>query len=177
MPSSGAVAQGVPRTWNFDAIIGRRTRSDTQAKQIKSFVTVTTPIVLPWPLQSGLEAATRALFDLGGQSSADFLQPVGEAALVSPDSVVARVQEPAVAFHRRRCGCHNGARRAACAYRCVGAHYLPCRSNSTTAADRTCRHGYDLRRSRQGRGHDRPRSPNARSSRRLDASRQSLPCQ
>jgi len=48
---------------------------------------VTTPIVLPWPLQSGLEAATRTLFDLGDQSSADFLRPAGEAALVSPDSV------------------------------------------------------------------------------------------
>jgi uncharacterized protein (DUF2236 family) len=52
---------------------------------------VTTPIVLPWPLQSGLEAATRALFDLDDQSSADFLHPVGEAALVSPDSVSWRV--------------------------------------------------------------------------------------
>jgi uncharacterized protein (DUF2236 family) len=52
---------------------------------------VTTPIVLPWPLQSGLEAATRALFDLGDQSSADFLRPAGEAALVSPDSVSWRV--------------------------------------------------------------------------------------
>jgi hypothetical protein len=57
---------------------------------------VTTPIVLPWPLQSGLEAATRALFDLGDQSSADFLRPAGEAALVSPDSVSWRVQEPAL---------------------------------------------------------------------------------
>jgi uncharacterized protein (DUF2236 family) len=61
------------------------------AKQIKSFVVVTTPIVLPWLLQRGLEAAMRALFDLGGQSSADFLQPVGEPALVSPDSVSWRV--------------------------------------------------------------------------------------
>ena len=49
------------------------------------------PIVLPWPLRSGLEAATRALFDLGDQSSADFLRPVGEAALVSPESVSWRV--------------------------------------------------------------------------------------
>jgi len=48
---------------------------------------VTTPIVPPWPLRSGLEAATRALFNLGNQSSADFLRPAGEAALVSPDSV------------------------------------------------------------------------------------------
>jgi uncharacterized protein (DUF2236 family) len=46
--------------------------------------------VLPWPLQSGLELATRLLFDLGDQSS-DFLQPAGEAALVAPDSVSWRV--------------------------------------------------------------------------------------
>jgi len=52
---------------------------------------VTAPIVLPWPLRSGLETAARALFDLGYQSSADFLQPTGEAALVSPDSVSWRV--------------------------------------------------------------------------------------
>jgi uncharacterized protein (DUF2236 family) len=52
---------------------------------------VTAPIVLPWPLRSSLEVATRALFDLGHQSSADFLQPAGEAALVSPDSVSWRV--------------------------------------------------------------------------------------
>ena len=52
---------------------------------------MTTPIVLPWPLQSGLEAATRTLFDLGDQSSDDFLLPAGEAALVSPDSVSWRV--------------------------------------------------------------------------------------
>jgi uncharacterized protein (DUF2236 family) len=52
---------------------------------------VTTPIVLPWPLQSGLEAATRALFDPGDRSSVDFSRPSGEAALVSPDSVSWRV--------------------------------------------------------------------------------------
>ena len=49
------------------------------------------PIALPWPLRSGLEAATRALFDFGEQSSTDFLRPAGEAALVSPDSVSWRV--------------------------------------------------------------------------------------
>jgi hypothetical protein len=48
---------------------------------------VTAPIVLPWPLQSGLEAATRALLDPGDRSSVDFSRPIGEAALVSPDSV------------------------------------------------------------------------------------------
>jgi uncharacterized protein (DUF2236 family) len=52
---------------------------------------VTAPIVLPWPLRTGLEVATRALFALCDQSSADFLQPAGEAALVSPDSVSWRV--------------------------------------------------------------------------------------
>jgi uncharacterized protein (DUF2236 family) len=58
---------------------------------MKSFATVTTPIVLPWPLRSGLEAATRALFDLGDRSPADFLRPVGEAALVPADSISWRV--------------------------------------------------------------------------------------
>src|SRR5262249_5393030 len=81
----------VSRAWNFAAIARRRTRSNSQAKQIKSFVTVTAPIVLPWLLRSGLEAATRALLDLGDQSSVDFLRPPGEAALVSPDSVSWRV--------------------------------------------------------------------------------------
>src|SRR5262245_47326895 len=56
----------------------------TDTKQTRSFATVNAPIVLPWPLRSGLEAAARALFDLGDQSSADLLRPVGEAALVSP---------------------------------------------------------------------------------------------
>jgi uncharacterized protein (DUF2236 family) len=52
---------------------------------------VTTPIVLPWPLQSSLEAATRLLFEPGDRPSLDFSQPVGEAALVSPNSVSWRV--------------------------------------------------------------------------------------
>jgi uncharacterized protein (DUF2236 family) len=52
---------------------------------------VNAAIVLPWPLRSGLEATARTLFDLGDQSSADFLRPAGEAALVSPDSVSWRV--------------------------------------------------------------------------------------
>ena len=52
---------------------------------------MTAPIVLPWPLQSGLEAATRALLDPGDRSSVDFSRPIGEAALVSPDSVSWRV--------------------------------------------------------------------------------------
>ena len=52
---------------------------------------MTAPIMLPWPLQSGLEAATRALLDTGDRSSVDFSRPIGEAALVTPDSVAWRV--------------------------------------------------------------------------------------
>jgi uncharacterized protein (DUF2236 family) len=51
---------------------------------------VTTPIVLPWPLQRSLEAATQVLFEPVGPSL-DFSQPAGEAALVSPNSVSWRV--------------------------------------------------------------------------------------
>jgi uncharacterized protein (DUF2236 family) len=52
---------------------------------------VTTPVVLPWPLQSGLEAATRVLFEPVDRTPLDFSQPAGEAALVSPNSVSWRV--------------------------------------------------------------------------------------
>jgi uncharacterized protein (DUF2236 family) len=58
---------------------------------MKSFAAATTPIILPWPFQSGLEAATQALFDPGDRSSTDFLRPIGEAGLVSLDSVSWRV--------------------------------------------------------------------------------------
>jgi uncharacterized protein (DUF2236 family) len=50
-----------------------------------------TPIILPWPLQSSLEAAARALLEPGDWSHIDFSRPTGEAALVSPDSVSWRV--------------------------------------------------------------------------------------
>ncbi len=52
---------------------------------------VTAPIILPWPLQSSLETAARALLDPGNRPSVDFSQPAGEAALVSADSVSWRV--------------------------------------------------------------------------------------
>jgi len=52
---------------------------------------VTTPIVLPWPLQSSLEAATRVLFEPVDRPFVDFSRPAGEAALLSPDSVSWRV--------------------------------------------------------------------------------------
>jgi uncharacterized protein (DUF2236 family) len=86
-----------------------------------------------------LEAATRALFDLGDQSSADFLRPVGEAALVSPDSVSWRVfKNPLSLFI-------GG----------VAAVIME-------LAEPRVRTGDDLRRSWQGRGYDGARSPNAR---------------
>lgn len=52
---------------------------------------MTTPIVLPSPLQGILEASTRALLDPGDRPSVDFSRPTGEAALVSPNSVSWRV--------------------------------------------------------------------------------------
>ena len=52
---------------------------------------VNTPIILPWPLQSSLEAAARALLEPGDGPHVDFSRPTGEAALVSPDSVSWRV--------------------------------------------------------------------------------------
>ena len=52
---------------------------------------MTAPIVVPWPLQRALEAATRSLFDLRELPSADFSRPFGEPALVPADSVSWRV--------------------------------------------------------------------------------------
>src|SRR5436305_5059949 len=56
-----------------------------------AFVAVTTPIVLPWPLQSSLEAMARVLLEPGDRPHIDFSRPVGEAALLSPESVSWRV--------------------------------------------------------------------------------------
>jgi uncharacterized protein (DUF2236 family) len=52
---------------------------------------VSSPLILPWPLQVGFEAATRSLLKLDDRPRIDFAQPVGEAALVAPDSVSWRV--------------------------------------------------------------------------------------
>jgi uncharacterized protein (DUF2236 family) len=49
------------------------------------------PIVLPWPLRGGLEAAARALVEPDDGPRIDFSRPIGEPALVSPDSVSWRV--------------------------------------------------------------------------------------
>ena len=65
---------------------------------------MTTPIVLPWPLQSSLEVATRVLLE-PDRPSLDFSQPAGEAALVSPTQFHGAYSEPAFAVHRRRHSC------------------------------------------------------------------------
>src|ERR1700747_3707913 len=52
---------------------------------------MTTPSVLPWPLQRRLEAIARVLFKPADRSQIDFSRPVGEAALLSPESVSWRV--------------------------------------------------------------------------------------
>jgi uncharacterized protein (DUF2236 family) len=56
-----------------------------------AFPAISTSIIFPWPLQNSLEAAARALLELGDRSHTDFSQPIGEPALVSPDSVSWRV--------------------------------------------------------------------------------------
>jgi hypothetical protein len=61
-------------------------------------VGATTPIVLPWPLQSGFEAVARALMKPGDRYHMNFSRPAGEAALVSPDSVSWRVFKNPLSF-------------------------------------------------------------------------------
>src|SRR5262249_15495050 len=56
-----------------------------------AFVAVTTPIVLPWPLQSSLEAIARVLLEPGDRAHIDVSRPVGEAALHWPEAVAGRV--------------------------------------------------------------------------------------
>src|SRR5438477_10162007 len=55
-------------------------------------------VTLPWPLQSRLEQAVRALLDDGAKARIDFAKPPGEAALLSPDSVSWRVFKNPVAL-------------------------------------------------------------------------------
>ncbi|HEY7664989.1 MAG TPA: oxygenase MpaB family protein [Xanthobacteraceae bacterium] len=51
------------------------------------FAAVRSPIVLPWPLQQAAESTARLLLDPGARRAPDFSRPLGEAALVPPDSV------------------------------------------------------------------------------------------
>jgi hypothetical protein len=70
---------------------------------------------------------------------------------MSLDSVLWRVFKSPLSFSLAASrSSYIGTRGAACVQPCVGAQYLPYRYNSAAAADRTCRHSYDLR-SRQGR--------------------------
>jgi uncharacterized protein (DUF2236 family) len=52
---------------------------------------VTARIILPWPLQRSLESAARVVLEPGDRSHIDFLRPIGEAALISSDSVSWRI--------------------------------------------------------------------------------------
>ena len=56
-----------------------------------TFAVARAPIILPSPLQDLLEGAARALMDPDDWGEINFLQPTGEAALTSPDSVSWRV--------------------------------------------------------------------------------------
>ena len=133
---------------------------------MKAPIAVRKPIVLPWPLQSSLEAAARALLESSDGSYIDFSQPIGEAALISPDSVSWRVfKNPislfiggvtAVIMELAEPGAH---------WR-VGAHDIPCESDVTAAPDRARRHGDNLRCPQHRRGYDSARSANARERRR-----------
>ena len=106
-----------------------------------AFVAVTTPIVLPWPLQSSLEAMARVLLEPGDRSHIDFSRPVGEAALLSPESVSWRVfKNPLSLF--------------------IGGDF-PSGSDPAAAQDRACRYGDNLRCPQHGRDHDSPHSTNA----------------
>ena len=121
-----------------------------------------TPVVLPWPLHSSLEAATRALFDPGDRSSIDFLRPAGEAALVSPESVSWRVfKNPLSLFIGGVTAVIMETRRTACTHRHLGTHDFPSGSDPAAAQDRACRYGDNLRCPQHGRAHDSPHSTNA----------------
>jgi uncharacterized protein (DUF2236 family) len=56
-----------------------------------NLVVANTSIALPLPFQDLLEAAARALMDPDDWGEINFLQPTGEAALMSPDSMSWRV--------------------------------------------------------------------------------------
>jgi uncharacterized protein (DUF2236 family) len=56
-----------------------------------TFGDVNPPLLLPWPLQIGLEALARVLLKPSDPAHIDFARPIGEAALVTPNSVSWRV--------------------------------------------------------------------------------------
>jgi uncharacterized protein (DUF2236 family) len=70
----------------INAISGSHIGADRKMERV-----VNHPLVLPWPLQIGLEAAARVLLKLEEPVHVDFARPIGEAALVRPESVSWRV--------------------------------------------------------------------------------------
>ena len=67
-----------------------------------------TPIILPWPLQSSLEAIARVLLEPGDRSHIDFATGRRGCSSIARIRLLARVQEPALPFHRwRHCGDHG----------------------------------------------------------------------
>jgi uncharacterized protein (DUF2236 family) len=67
----------------------RHSRCEKPESQVSDAVAA--PLILPWPLQKGVEIAARLLLQAGDHSSIDFLRPAGEEALLSADSVSWRV--------------------------------------------------------------------------------------
>lgn len=68
----------------------RRNRCSVALGQLHwgmSFAAVRSPIILPWPLQQAAESVARLLLDPGARPAPDFARPLGEAALVPPNSV------------------------------------------------------------------------------------------
>jgi hypothetical protein len=121
---------------------------------------VITPVVLPWPLQSSLEAIARVLLEPGDRSQIDFSRPGRGCSSIARVRLLARLQEPALPFHRRRHRCDHGARRTACAHRRLGTHDFSSGSDPAAAQDRACRYGDRLRCPQHGRAHDSPHSTN-----------------
>jgi hypothetical protein len=136
---------------------------------------VTTPMVVPWPPQSGLEAAARVSFEPVDRAALDFSQPFGEAALVSPHSVSWRVFKNLLSLFFRgvtavivelaeprvRTGVWDHTN-----FRGEPIRRLRCTGLAA--------HGDNLRCPQRGRGHDSPRSAYARHSRRHDIVGRSL---
>jgi hypothetical protein len=102
-----------------------------------AFVAVTTPIVLPWPLQSSLEAVAPGAACTRRPVSHRFLATGRRGcSSIARVRLLARVQEPGLPFHRRRHRRDHGARRTACTRRPLGTHDFPSGSDPAAAQDR-----------------------------------------
>jgi uncharacterized protein (DUF2236 family) len=123
---------------------------------------VITPIILPWPLQSSLEAMARVLLEPSDRSQIDFSRPVGESALLSPESVSWRVfKNPLSLFIGGVTAVIMELAEPRVRTRGLGTHDFPSGSDPEAAQDRACRYGDNLRCPQHGRAHDSPHSTNA----------------